>query len=164
MDAAGPVVVLESGGRSLWLGGALRDDVLVPGRQEATLADPVLWKRLKVLVGRKHPIRVHLRSQRATFLLPHLGLVHVHPVSMVIEAAVQGSVVVEETLKVQRRVLGVAGVLLVDCDGSRRTDFSPPLFLLSPSPPLFFPLDRLNVRLLCTFRRLKSKFKTFVQS
>lgn len=44
--------------------------------------------------------------------LSHLGLVHVDPVSVVIEAAVQGSVVVEETLKVQRGVLGLARPVL----------------------------------------------------
>lgn len=50
-DAAGAVVIWD-GGRSLRLGGALRDNVLVPVGQEASLAEPGLWKRLKGLVGK----------------------------------------------------------------------------------------------------------------
>lgn len=34
----------------------------------------------------------------------HLWLVHVDPVSMMVEAAVEGPVIVEETLKIQRNL------------------------------------------------------------
>lgn len=53
------------GGRSLQLG-ALGDHILVPGGQEAALAQPGLRKRLKVLGPNIPAVRVQLRGNPAT--------------------------------------------------------------------------------------------------